>query len=259
MQILRILSFGLVLAAFLTGSPAIQAQVISINFGADQASLEASDVTGVIPVANWNNASGATGTLTNLVDDSGAATAASVTWSASNTWQAASPYPTNPTQVLLYGYLDGGSNGVPAQVSVQNIPFNLYDVYIYVNRDNDDSTSTYTVNGQTVTITPGIDQTTLTPAGVATPASPDPTTAGTWVEFTDLSGPLSILTSNGNLYQGSGDWRSPIDGIQIVDAAVPEPSTYAFMGLGLLLILALRSKVRISRIVRGRRVFGIRG
>jgi len=207
--------------------------LIGINFGADQQAgqIQPGDYAGVVSQANWNNISNESGTVLNLLDDAGDATTAGVTWSSNNTWRAWTGGADNGNQRLLQGYLDGGSTGVPVSVTVSNIPFAVYNVYIYVNRDGTNSTSTYTVNGQSQTVTPGAYATTLSLAGPATPGVPDSGTAGTYILFTNVTGDLSLLTSNATSYPESLDWRSPVNGIQIV--AVPEPSTVALTGLAI--------------------------
>lgn len=220
------------------GNSSVEAGVIGINFGSDQSALASSDITGVIAQANWNNAPGAVSSLTNLLDETGTATTANVTWSSSNTWKASAN--ATPTEKLLYGYLDGGSTGAPVNVSITDISFALYDAYIYINRDGNDSTSTYTVNGQTVTVTPGSNQTSLSLAGITTIGDPNPGTSGTYIHFINLSGDFSLLTSNAFDYPQSGDGRSPVNAIQIV--SVPEPSSIVLIGAGLSALFFLRRK-----------------
>src|SRR5262249_32385510 len=60
---------------------------ISINFVGNGTSMGVGESAGVVPKANWNNATGATrSTPLPLKDDTGGATPAMVSWSADNTW-----------------------------------------------------------------------------------------------------------------------------------------------------------------------------
>ncbi|GAT33054.1 PEP-CTERM protein-sorting domain-containing protein [Terrimicrobium sacchariphilum] len=229
------LLFPLVVAGIALFAQLSPAQtLIGINFGADQQAgeIQPGDFAGVVPQSHWNNTTGGSGTVLDLLDDAGNTTAVGVTWSSSNTWRAWTGGADNGDQRLLQGYLDGGSNGVPAAVTVSNIPFSVYNVYVYINRDGDNSTSTYTVNGQSQTVTPGAYATTLSLAGPAAPGVPNASTAGTYILFTNVTGSsLSLLTSNAASYPQSLDWRSPVNGIQIV--AVPEPAAGALAGFAI--------------------------
>ena len=44
------------------------------------------EALGVFAAANWNNATGATGNLNNLIDDSGGSSTVDVTWTGQATW-----------------------------------------------------------------------------------------------------------------------------------------------------------------------------
>jgi hypothetical protein len=60
---------------------------ISIDFVGDGTSMDAAEVAGVVPKANWNSASGATSsTPLALKDETGASSTSTVTWTADNTW-----------------------------------------------------------------------------------------------------------------------------------------------------------------------------
>jgi hypothetical protein len=217
------------------------APLLGVNFGSDQSSLAASDSTGVVAQDNWNNASGASGSIFNLVDESGAATTADVTWSSNNTWLTGTAT-TTATEKLLYGYLDGGSGNVAATVSITSVPFSTYDAYVYIGRDASDSTSTYIVNGNSITVTPAFQPTTFTVAGTATPGTPNPGTAGSYVLFTGLTGDFSLTTSNTGAL---GNHRSPVNGVQLI--AVPEPGSLALFvvgGLGIALVARRKNQLR---------------
>ena len=73
---------GLVVSAVSAG------RAIGIHFVGTGTSMGAAESAGVLPKANWNNATGASrATALALVDETGAPSGATVTWSSNNTWQ----------------------------------------------------------------------------------------------------------------------------------------------------------------------------
>src|SRR5262249_47937063 len=100
---------------------------ISIKFGANEpapggSALAPTAVAGLpgFESANWNNASGASSSLTNLVRDtfgSASTTNASVIWSATNTWSSGGFNFTGNDKTLMNGYLD--QNTEPALIRIQ--------------------------------------------------------------------------------------------------------------------------------------------
>jgi autotransporter-associated beta strand protein len=128
------------------------AQSISVNFGADRVSsaiTEAAKTSGAIPIAGnrWNNTTvNGGGTLRNLIDSSGATTAASVTWTAANTWSSASTGATATSENgdLTKGYLDDGGSG-PTVTLIS--PYLLNNVYLIPATDGTAGFSPFSVNG----------------------------------------------------------------------------------------------------------------
>ena len=107
--------FALVTAGFLLGvmqSPhAATPGTVSIDFVGNGSSMGAAEIAGVVPKANWNNATGATrSTPLALKDETGASSTSTVTWTADNTW--ATPIADDPgNRRFMTGYLDNGSGG----------------------------------------------------------------------------------------------------------------------------------------------------
>lgn len=178
--------------------------------------LPASATAGVISQANWNNETGNSGGPVSLVDSSGASTTALVSWSANDTWSSATAdaFPGNNNAVILNNYLDGGTSGVAAEVRITDVPYSVYDLYVYIQRDDCCSFSDYSANG----ITQRVISSGLSSGDGLHMASS--TTGGSYVVFNGLSGNLDLLA---NL--DSSDERSAIDAIQLVPTVpVPEPS-----------------------------------
>jgi len=117
-----------------------QAGVISINFQGERSSVTGPDVTGTagyIQVGNWNNAAGVSGTVASLNDDSGNNSGASVTWETHNLWDYQSGDGNGGDADMLSGLLDniGASDTPPEEITISGIPYDAYNVYVYVNRD----------------------------------------------------------------------------------------------------------------------------
>ena len=119
-------------ALSLSGHAAL-ASSIGVNFSNDPIAnvnydLAPTDVTGVVPQGNWNNAHQTDASLPNLIDDQGNPTGASLT--AWNHAPVATSVPTGtPTGDLLHegdAYFGNGS------IQVSNIPYATYDVYAYI-------------------------------------------------------------------------------------------------------------------------------
>jgi len=200
----------------------------------DVDTVDAGEITGVVPQGNWNNAQGASGNLAALVDSGGSATATTVTYSSSNTWGR--NLTATPTNDLLSDYLDGGT-GVPVNITFSNVPYAIYDVYVYTRRNENgfvggDGMSDYTVNGAVQTVVTGDIQNSFLLA--------TPTSLGNYVKFDDVTG--ATLTVQANL--NAGNFRAPVDGVQIVEQ-IPEPNSFALIaGLAGAAMLSRRRRAR---------------
>jgi len=208
---------SLLVAAALTLAAPASAGTISINFGADRGSLAAATETaGAIVVAspNWNNASGASSTLTALKDNTGAATGASVAWTSSNTWQSsATDVAGNDNGILTKGYLDDSGAGYTATVSRG---YFLSNAYLILGSDQASTYTTgwYMVNG----VTYGWNGT-ATVAGVSTwKPGASWSNAATLIEgqnYIKVSGIAGTVAVAGNNPSGA---RSGLAGLQVEDA-----------------------------------------
>lgn len=219
--------------------PAAQAAVISINFNRNADEVFAASIgAGAVFVTNWNQmapqTTGVSGTNVALVDDSGAAVGTTVTYTAANTWAQGGPNPADGNISLLKGYIDDGANSI----TVSNIGYTLYDVYVYGLGDG--------------AVGSALGNYTLTPQGQGPITfswlrAANPTAGGTLLEgsagvqghYYKISGlsasSFSLTSFDGNTANG----RGPIAGIQIVE--VPEPSAALLLPLSL---LSLRRRKR---------------
>lgn len=129
------------------------AAAISVNLTEPASLLAATDVVGAVPAAHWNNAPNDNQVLTNVVDSFGAATTADITF-------ANTPYYyLNNTPVLAAPLTDdakmmrtmrGMSNSSSMYMTAAQVPYALYDLYVYWGGRNPQETvpATMTVNLQ---------------------------------------------------------------------------------------------------------------
>lgn len=212
-------------------SATAQAASIGINFGSGrgESSLAAGDSAGVIAQTNWNNAPGGSGNIAVLNTDDGTASGASVSWATDEQWSAGTGV-TNSNATLLNGWISANNSDAPdASISVSNIPFTTYDLYVYMNHDR--ATEDVDLSGPfgtfrlhetdadlEVDITGDV-----TWVQQTTSANGDDSQVGNYALFTGLTdSDLNLILGPGGV-EGSLD-RGAINGIQIVDA-IPEPSS----------------------------------
>jgi len=221
------------IASAATGFPSI-----GVNFGSDQvgtsSALNATDVAGVVPQANWNNAAGANGTIANLNADlngAGGPSGVSITWASNNLWSSTGSGEENNSFVgadkaLMTGYLDTNDTST-STVTVAGLPSGAYKVIVYAmggvpGRGGQYQIAATTKSGDTGGV------------GANGPAyvedlGVDHTDVGNYLTF-NVSGTGFTLTGTSTGGAGSPP-RAPINGIEIVP--VPEPTSLAFIGLGL--------------------------
>jgi hypothetical protein len=240
---------------------------LGLNFAATDpdaagSTLNATDVAGVVPAANWNNLTGATGSAPSGLkyDNSGVATAssASVTWSSPNTWRSTTgnnAFPAGPNRVLTNGYLDTNdtaAGGVTINVTGIDaaVRASRYDVYVYfVSDSNADRGGGYTINDGSGPVTKFGSTLGSPTAHVEDPGTDmDNSLDGTYLRFSGLTGASFTLTSDATLTTppaGGNGFRAPINAVHIVQA-IPEPSSVALAlgGASLLGLLRRRRRVR---------------
>jgi len=109
---------------------------IGIDFtGSNPSAMAASEIAGVVSQSHWNSAAGAArATPLSLLDAAGAATGASVTWTANAGWSV--PIADDPGDLrMMRGYLDT-SSASSTTVTVSGLPSGAYDIYVYADGDN---------------------------------------------------------------------------------------------------------------------------
>ena len=199
------------------------ADSIGVNFGAGRtnASLASDDSAGVVTQTNWNNGSGASGSLSSLADDSGATSGASITWSTDEEWSAGNG-PADDNGTLLNGWIS--SNSGNDSVNISSIPYSTYDLYIYLNHDratedvliqeSGNAFPDFLAHENDTNINSAVTFSRQTESAASNPGS-----TGNYVQFEGLtSSNLNLVLSAGGS-AGSAD-RGAITGIQIVEAVV---------------------------------------
>jgi hypothetical protein len=197
--------------------------VISIDFVGLDVPMGSAEVAGVVPKSNWNNASGAKNpTPLALVDETGAATTASVTWTADDVW--AEPITDQPGSVrMIKGYLDNGNQDTTV-VNVSGLPPdpNGYSVYVYADgAAGGSNTGIYQISGTGIPTTSEALTYTSNFAGTFTQATAS-NPVGNYVILTipaTSAFTLSAIPSTSS----SGYERAPINGMQIVPLGPPNP------------------------------------
>lgn len=225
---------GVAALAAATASLSAQSLSLGLNFAstdpdAATSSLAPEEIAGVVPQANWNNLTGASGTVaTGLNYDSSGAPAASgvsVTWSSPNTWRSGANNgfaAGSADRKLLSGYLDSNDTAAGGvNISVTGLDPAMaaagYDVYVYfVSDSNANRGGAYTLtaaNGPVVKYgsTLGTPATYIEDPGNDINLSAD----GTHLRFVGNFGTSFTLTSDTTLTTPNG-FRAPVNAIQIV-------------------------------------------
>lgn len=215
--------------------------------------LDSTTPKGPLGTSVWNDSyivttgNVANGTETNLVDNTGAGTGMSIAWSSKETWFGDGGNTTQDQRIVL-GYLDDGNQGGSNPgvfVTLSNIPYSNYNIYILLASDTGSST-TYTtqdflINGTTwalggatpVTATAYANMESTSANGTWTQAIAGGQT-GNYIQVSNLSG--GTLTIDGQI--GSGGARGSVAGVIIQQ--VPEPSCGLLALLGGALLVRRR-------------------
>jgi hypothetical protein len=188
---------------------------IGIDFvGSNLTAMGPAETAGVVPNSHWNAAAGAArSTPLALVDSSGAATTAGVTWTAQGTWLTPIADQAGNRR-MMKGYLDTSSTSVTT-LTVTGLPSGAYDVYVYVDGQNYEfnRTAAYRISGSgitaaTVTLTDAA-YTNFDATFIQAQDSP-----GNYVKFSVNAAGFTLTATPGT--GGNATLRAPVNGIQIV-------------------------------------------
>ena len=223
----RVFSVAILLAAVLAwgGQPStVYAESISINFGADRATPTGGNL-GAVPVnyQYWNNASGATGTITSLNSNTGVAISVSGSWSSANTWTYGNKPSTNNNAILYYGYLDDGGNHASVDLTA---PYFNYDIYYYPSTDSE-RFRFVTINS--INYNGGVTGTVQGADNWGTPIRGDINALTEGVNYLRISSSDSAIAIRGqnNVNIDGGRARGSFGAVQIVNTANSQSTTTA--------------------------------
>lgn len=197
---------------------------IGVNFSAGSFAVSSNDQPGIVGGRNWNNIAGGNGSNLVLNDSAGTATTARLTFSAAGAYNGFSTLATsNPaTNTMRRGGLYGSNESGEVAVTITNIPFSYYDVYVYASADHantstlslSDGSTTYYYrsNGQS-------DAGASTQQEVTSTDSATPTIGRAFYQvFRNKSGPSFSVTTGGSI---GGVISNNVFGLQIVPKAPP--------------------------------------
>jgi endoglucanase len=196
---------------------------IAINFGDYNVTpMAATETAGVVAQQYWNGAYGNSGVFSGMLDNQGGATAAEVSWAASNMYYNTNILDQPGNFRMMKGYLDDSNISFTA-VQITGIP-GTYDVYVYFDGGNGSATrsANYRLlasgkgNGcanSNGLIVSGTDAANTDFSGAFTFATAG--SAGNYVVFPDCTGEnFTILAIHGTSTDST--YRGPVNGIQIV-------------------------------------------
>lgn len=208
------------------------ATAINVQFGAASASQQQTGAAVIGAAGDYWNYSNVTSATNSLVNTSQAATGVSLTFASSGVYTAAAgafAFSGTPYAKLMQGYLYGAGTSSITLTLKGLASGQGYSLDFYTQGDNNSSgrSSTVTVNGITATSTQ--------------------TNTGTFIQgnnylvFSGAADALGYVSIGVTVKNGEAN----VNGFQLVTAVVPEPSTLALLGVGLLSICLLNRRMAV--------------
>ncbi len=204
----------------LSSGVAIAGESIGIHFlggykGKPGGTVPATATAGAPAVAqkNWNNISGSSGSAIDLKSHEGKPSGATLTFSAPGTWVSGLDSAKGADYALMDGYLDFIKPGEHTTVTVSNIPYAKYDVYVYVNGSNPEGNrvAELTVGDESKSL---LDNHAFDGKFVKSDGAGG---GGNYVEFAGLTGKTFTLTAKAGEAKDHTP-RAPLNAVQIVSA-----------------------------------------
>jgi hypothetical protein len=230
-------------------APSIAIKFASEQPGAGAPGSSVDGAAGVLSTVRWNNLTGANSAAAAPLSadvplqPAPVPTGATVSWTSNGTWSSTgsgeenNTAPAGDNRDLMAGYLDTGGVGQTAiSINVAGLPdlsgdgFPFYDVYVYIQGGVNGRGGNYTIGGTTLE---HVGDAAFSGTFVEDTLDPGTTPGSNYIVFRGLSG--SGFTLNTLPVTGSPA-RAPVNAIEIVASPVPEPSTLALLGLGVITI-----------------------
>ncbi|HLH18011.1 MAG TPA: hypothetical protein VKX45_12355 [Bryobacteraceae bacterium] len=216
---------------------------IGVNFTNGGILMQPTDQPGVVPGADWNNVIGGSGTGIALHDSTGAATTATISFTAAGVYGGFShPSTTNSATNLMYadGLYGDPSGGGEVQITLSNIPYAEYDVYVYASQDGSQTNVLSITDGTTRFYYRGNGSSNSSASSLLLTASTNPgsPTVGPaqYQLFSNETLPSVTLTTGGSVHNVISN---NVFGLQIVDltSPTPEPDSVLLLAGGLSLMI----------------------
>jgi len=186
--------------------------------------LNFTDSAGVVPQINWNNVGLDGGSPQGLPqvtgpnagtisDNSGAATSVTMTYTLDGEWAVDQTIHTG-NQQLLDGFIDNNGSA-PVTITLGNIPFSVYKVYVYVSENVNGDSGNVSINGGSPIyfLTDTVGYSYANPLIQATATSAANAVGAQYVLFTNVTG------ASLQVVETAISGKSGVAGIQIVDAS----------------------------------------
>jgi hypothetical protein len=230
------------LASLIALAPAHSALIVSVNFREDNGNpnqlIAPETVAGGgagVGVSNWNDGLGASGSINDLVSDSGTTTTADIVWSSGGTWGDGTANVDADAGIgsaqLQRGYLDD-NQGDPISITISEIPYLMsYDLVVYF------STDTSGDNYGEIIVTDALGSLLAATSGSKAQWAFNPALDNTnSLRVSGLMGDVTIDAPN-----RIGGVRHSISGIQVI-GVIPELSSAVLLALSGVVLLGRRKR-----------------
>ena len=172
---------------------------------------------GVIRQANWNNLAGPNGKGAALKDMAGANVMMRADWTVDDTFTLGADAPADANAALMHGFLKT-RKGIETKVTVWNVPYPAYDVYVYADTEGEDRAADYTVNGRAVNGVRDVLNWPVAEGGGVFRVAAASRAPGNVIVFRNVTGSqMTLVVANTT---AANDFGGPVNGIQIVRAQV---------------------------------------
>jgi len=229
MRIQQAIAVSILSITFAFNIPKSSAEGIGINFTGNSWFLQPGDRPGVVQDANWNNVSGTAGLNVQLFDSTAALTNTLLSFNSAST-HGGFDIPNTPnaaTNLLYSGGLVGDNSIREVSLSLTNIPYTSYDVYVYASQDSHLTNTLSVTDGTTTFYYRGAGQNNTAATSLLQTTSSDfsnPTSGPAQYQiFRGLSDSTFSLSTGGSI---NGVLANHVFGLQVVQTSVQTPRLF---------------------------------